>query len=73
MEREERDRGRERPQALMLLRKRLLRSQSVADVQVSAFKALTGSAPAKQTAQRLDSLVRVSRRVERDQKKNACM
>ena len=66
-----RQRGRERHQTLMLLRKRLSRSQSVAcaEVQASAFKALAGSAPTKKLAQRLDSFVRVSRRVERDQKK----
>ena len=70
----ERQRERENPQTLVRLRKRLLRTQSVAcaEVQAGAFKALVGLAPTKKLAERLDSLVRVSRRVERDQKENAC-
>ena len=77
----ERERQRERqrekrkhrhgPQTLMLLREPLLRSQSVAcaDVQAGAFKALAGLATTKKLALRSDSLVGVSRRVERDPKK----
>ena len=77
-ENEKRGRGEilvERPQTLVLLRKRLSRSQSVAcaEVQAGAFKALAGLAPTKKPSQRLNSLVRVSSQVERDQKKTrAC-
>ena len=63
------------PQTVVLLREPLSRSQTVAcaAVQAGAFKALASLAPPKKLAQRLDSLVRVSRRVERDQKKkSAC-
>ena len=54
------ERARERPQTLVLLRKRLLRSQSVAsaDVQAGGSKALAGSSThKKKIAQRLDSLI----------------
>ena len=55
------------PPTFMLLREPLSRSQSVAcaKVQAGAFKARASLAPAKKLAQRLDSLVRVSRRVEK--------
>ena len=55
----------------MLLRKRLLRSQSVAcaEVQAGAFKALAGLAPTKNLPNGETLWFRVSRRVERDQKK----
>ena len=68
---EKRRDGRHGPQTLMLLREPLSRSQTVAsaEVQAGAFKALAGSSTHKKIAQRLDSLVRVSRWVERDQKK----
>ena len=68
----ERRKHRHGPPTLMLLREPLSRSQSVAcaKVQAGAFKALASLAPAKKkNVRRLDSLVRVSRRVERDQKK----
>ena len=64
----ERERKKRETHTLVFLRKRLLRSQSVACAKVQAFKALQFGTQ-KKLAQRLDSLVRVSRRVERDQKK----
>ena len=57
------------------MREPLSRSQSVtgAQVQAGAFQALAGSASTTKLAQLLETLVRVSRLVERDQRKTgAC-
>ena len=68
----ERKRGKEATgtQHFLLLREKLWTSQSVAcgKVQEGSFKALASLA-LEELVRRLDSLVRVSRRVERDQKK----